>query len=107
MPQLRRRRAATVLAASCAALLAVAQPAAGQTDDPPGESPGDLTAEAVDKLLRALDLLLGSIPQYETPYVNENGDIIIRRKHPERDREDLPTPEEKPSPPAGPDSTTT
>lgn len=66
-------------------------------------SPGELAAEAMDRLMRALDLLIGSIPQYEAPYVNEDGDIIIRRK-----RDDgLPVPEDKPAPPAEPDTTTT
>ena len=88
--------------AALATALALAQPAAGQ-GMAEEESPGELTAEAVDRLLRALDLLIGSIPQYEAPYINENGDIIIRRKNPERD---LPTPEHKPLPP-GPDTTTT
>lgn len=85
-------------AAVLAAALALAPPAAGQMEDDADESPSELTAEAVDRLLRALDLLMGSIPQYEAPYVNENGDIIIRRKHPEHEK-DLPTPEHKPAPP--------
>lgn len=95
--------AATILAAS----LALAQPVAGQANRDGETSPGELTAEAVDKLLRALDLLMGSIPQYEAPFVNENGDIIIRRKRAGGDHAPLPTPEEKPAPPGGPDSTTT
>lgn len=106
MPRLRRRLAISLIAASCAGFLSLTQPAAAQSEQP-SETPGDLTAEAVDKLLKALDLLIGSIPQYEAPYINEDGDIIIKRKHPERDQEDLPTPEEKPTPLAGPDSTTT
>jgi hypothetical protein len=94
---------AILAATALVAALALVQPAAGQIEDEDEVSPGELTAEAVDRLLRALDLLMGSIPQYEAPYVNENGDIIIRRKHPERD---LPTPEHKPAPPET-DTTTT
>lgn len=70
------------------------------------ESPEALAGEAVDRLMRALDLLIGAIPQFEAPYINENGDIIIRRKHGD-DGGSLPTPEEKPTPPGGPDTTTT
>ena len=47
----------------------------------------------------ALISLMHSIPQYETPEVLDNGDIIIRRKHPE------PSPPKRPSP--GHDETTT
>lgn len=78
------------------AVLAATPPTSAQEE---GEtSPGELTAEAIERLLRALDMVIGSIPQYEAPFVNENGDIIIRRKHPERERP-LPTPERKPAPP--------
>ena len=69
------------------------------------DSPGELATEAIDRLMRALDLLIGAIPQFEAPYINENGDIIIRRKHGED--KSLPTPREKPTPPSGPDTTTT
>lgn len=93
--------AATALAG--ALILALPMAVSAQDED---ATPGELTAEAVDRLLRALDLLFGSIPQYEAPYVNENGDIIIKRKHPGGDGGDLPLPEKKPAPPDT-DSTTT
>ena len=31
-------------------------------------------------MMRSLNLLMESIPQYELPEINEDGDIIIRRK---------------------------
>jgi hypothetical protein len=34
----------------------------------------------MSKMVRALELMIQSIPQYEKPEINENGDIIIRRK---------------------------
>ena len=40
----------------------------------------EVAREAIEQLLRALELMLESIPQYELPEVNEDGDIIIRRK---------------------------
>ena len=36
----------------------------------------------------ALDLVLKVIPQYETPEILENGDIIIRRKNPKEDKKE-------------------
>ena len=38
--------------------------------------------EGVQTILRALETMIKSIPQYEMPEVLENGDIIIRRKKP-------------------------
>ncbi len=35
--------------------------------------------DALEKAMRVLDGVLGSIPQYEAPEVLPNGDIIIRR----------------------------
>ena len=42
----------------------------------------ELAREAVQRLLQALELLMLSIPQFEAPVLNENGDIIIRRRRP-------------------------
>ena len=52
--------------------------------------------EGVERLMRALDLLIGSIPQFEAPEINEDGDIIIRRKRPSEDGapDEAPAPEE-------------
>jgi hypothetical protein len=75
----------------------IALPAAAETDERNGKTPEELAIEGMDRLMRALELLIQSIPQYEAPFVDENGDIIIRRRHPEN----LPTPEVKPTPPGG------
>lgn len=50
---------------------------------PQGESPSEMARESLEQMMRALRLMVESIPQYELPEVLENGDIIIRRKHPE------------------------
>ena len=42
----------------------------------------EMAREGMERILRALNMLMDSIPQYELPEVNENGDIIIRRKNP-------------------------
>ena len=44
------------------------------------ETPSELALEGVERLMRALEALIDSIPQYEMPEINEHGDIIIRRK---------------------------
>jgi hypothetical protein len=46
------------------------------------EGAEELAREAVQRLLQALELLLLSIPQYEAPVLNDNGDIVIRRRRP-------------------------
>jgi len=38
-----------------------------------------LAGEALTKIMRALNLLVDSVPQYAAPEVLPNGDIIIRR----------------------------
>ena len=44
------------------------------------EDPSELAREGIERLMQALEALIQSIPQYEMPEINENGDIIIRRK---------------------------
>lgn len=46
-----------------------------------------LAGEALSKLLRALDVMIDSVPQYAAPEVLPNGDIIIRRLNPDDDRD--------------------
>jgi hypothetical protein len=38
--------------------------------------------EGLDKLMQGMDDFLRSIPRFEAPYIDENGDIIIRRAPP-------------------------
>ena len=52
-----------------------------------GPGPGEMAREGIERLLRALEAFIDMIPQYEMPEINEDGDIIIRRK---RDPETLP-----------------
>ena len=56
------------------------------------ERAGEMAKEAIEQLMRALELMIESIPQYELPEVNEDGDIIIRRKH-RKERETPGAPE--------------
>lgn len=82
------RGRAALLGAALLLAPAVVGPAAAQSDqaqpgESPRESPGDLAREGLEQMMQALRLLVESIPQYELPEVLENGDIIIRRKHPD------------------------
>lgn len=54
---------------------------------PPPSNPAEQAEKAIregaQKMIEALELLIRSIPQYETPKMLDNGDIIIRRKPPD------------------------
>ncbi len=46
--------------------------------------------EGAEKMIKALQGLIQSIPQYEAPKVLDNGDIILRRKGPDDPAPDAP-----------------
>jgi hypothetical protein len=82
------RRPGSALA--LALMLAAAPVAAAQADQKPSE-PEALLEEGTKKILRAFELFILTIPQYEMPEVLPNGDIILRRKNPPgKDRKDAP-----------------
>lgn len=80
---------ATVIALGGASLDATAEPAAGarpvdnRSAPTESQSPSDLAREGMAKMLEAFNRFVASVPQYEMPQFNENGDIILRRKRPE------------------------
>ena len=80
------------LAAGILAALAASTTSAAQTEDRP---PEELAIEGIERLMQALEGFIHSIPQFEAPEINEDGDIIIRRKRP-------PGSEPEPAP-TGPD----
>ncbi len=47
---------------------------------PSEENPEELMREGMERMLRAIELMIEMIPQYEPPEITEDGDIIIRRK---------------------------
>ncbi|MFC3226962.1 hypothetical protein ACFOGJ_06965 [Marinibaculum pumilum] len=80
-------RRAVAPAAVLALALAVV-PAAAQDDQGAKEqldSAGKLALEAANKMVRALELFIDDLPQYEPPEVMPNGDIILRRVNPPGD----------------------
>ena len=68
--------AAATLAAVC---LAGVAPGVAQ-ERSQRERAEEFARQGMERLMQALDLLIQSIPQYELPVINENGDIIIRRR---------------------------
>lgn len=86
-------------ALAVAALLSLIPPTAARAQDqsPPDETEREraerMAEEAMQKLVRAIELFLNSIPQYEMPEVTEDGDIIIRRKRraPQPEGEPMPS----------------
>lgn len=77
----------------------VREMAASADKEPPAPAepaaPGELARQGLAKMLQALEKLIESVPQFQMPEINENGDIILRRKRP-----DAPVP---PAPAPSPD----
>jgi hypothetical protein len=100
-PRLRIFAAALVLAGCATA----APEASAQTQPPtpaPQENPSALARDAIEKMMRALTLVIENLPQYAAPEFNENGDIIIRRLNPRAEKLRPPV-----SVPGSPDETRT
>ncbi len=75
--------------------LAIATPSLAEPTTPQ-EQASELARQGMEKLMQALQLMITHIPQYEAPIVNEQGDIIIKRKNPSKPRaqpKDKDTPE--------------
>jgi hypothetical protein len=86
----------TPLAMLAIAAVLVLAPGIGHASDPaepsPSFAPGfaedmqraaEAMRQGLNKALGSVETLLRAVPQYELPKVNENGDIIIRRKRPD------------------------
>ena len=57
-------------------------PAAGLAEDQNESWQYDFRIEGLDELMQDMDQFLRSIPRFEAPFIDENGDIIIRRAPP-------------------------
>lgn len=77
------------------ALCLLAMPLAGANAGSPQDSTAEaerLANEAIAKMMKALDLLIMTVPRYAAPEILPNGDIIIRRLDPgEEDKEPIET----------------
>jgi len=83
---LKAKLQASLAAAALAACVALAGPLPAVAAEE--ETPSELAREGMERMLRAIELMIEMIPQYEMPEVLENGDIIIRRKNPSPDEEE-------------------
>jgi hypothetical protein len=66
-------------------VLALALPAASRAEPAPDwqrqmEDAAAKLRQEIDKALGQVQEMLRAVPQYELPQMNDNGDIIIRRK---------------------------
>ncbi len=52
--------------------------------------PGDLAREGMEQIVEALRQMVDKIPLYEAPEILDNGDIIIRRKRPAKEKPEPP-----------------
>jgi hypothetical protein len=64
--------------------VALSLPTATKAQDK--QSPEIMIEEGVKMVLQAFELILKTIPQYSAPEVLDNGDIIIRRVVPEKEK---------------------
>ncbi len=69
---------AVLLASALIGAAPAASSAASHTTE--REQAEQMALEAMEQLMRALELFIQSIPQYEAPEITDDGDIIIRRK---------------------------
>ena len=77
-----RRMRAVVCGVALSAALALT-PAVAQDQQQSLDEAERMAMDAIARMMDALGLFIDSIPQYEAPEVLPNGDIIIRRIHPE------------------------
>ena len=90
---MRDPRLAIVLGLALA--LAPVGPAALAAEPKREEDPQELMREGMENLLRAIELMIEMVPQYEAPELTPEGDIIIRRKRRPDERPPEPEPLEE------------
>lgn len=88
------RRLCITACVAIAAAGVVPAACAQSSEDKQRERAESTIREGAETILRGIEQLLRSIPQYDAPEVMENGDIVIRRRPPK----DVPS---KPAPPPG------
>ncbi len=72
------------LRAVAAAIVMAGTLSAAQAQDSTLQDAQKQAVEGIGKLLEALQMFVKSVPQYSAPEVLPNGDIIIRRVHPDK-----------------------
>lgn len=75
----------SLLLAGVLVMAATSSRAEEQAVPPSWEDSQKMLEEGAQRMISTLELLLLAIPQYALPEVLPNGDILIRRKHPEKE----------------------
>ena len=70
-----------LLSAGLTGVLLLGGAPAGLADEDDGWQ-YDFRIEGLDELMQDMDEFLRAIPRFEAPFIDENGDIIIRRAPP-------------------------
>lgn len=91
MPFLVRSAAAVLVVFTLADIASL--PARAQQKSPADEA-AEAASQALSRIMKALGSVMQSIPQYEAPEIQPNGDILIRRKN-------TPAPKPAEPPPKG------
>ena len=74
---MKRSASPSALALALVLCLGFASPALAAEED---NDPAEMAREGIERFMGALELFIDAIPLYEAPFINEHGDIIIRRK---------------------------
>lgn len=96
MSRLRTSLVGMGMAVSLAVPPAVAQQAPDRDKKDGERQIEESVRESIENIMRAIEGLIDSVPIYEMPEIQKNGDILIRRK--KRTPEPKPEPDEKTSP---------
>jgi hypothetical protein len=75
-----RKSLTAILLALALSLTPIAASAPALAGEHGEEDPEVLMREGMERMLRAIELMIEMIPMYEPPEITEEGDIIIRRK---------------------------
>jgi len=89
---MRRMVIATFVGALAIAALASSASAQSQSDKQ-WQRAEDTIREGAEKIVRGLEQMIRSLPQYDMPEVQPNGDIVIRRRPPKAPSEKAPDPD--------------
>jgi len=81
-----------VSAVAAVILLGTSLPALAAQDEPSTrermDEAGQALKDSLASLMAVIQKMVSNIPQYEAPQILDNGDIIIRRKHPDGKTDD-------------------
>jgi hypothetical protein len=89
---MRRTIIATLVATLAVTALASGASAQSQSEKQ-WQRAEDTIREGAEKIVRGLEQMIRSLPQYDMPEMQPNGDIVIRRRPPRPPSEKVPEPD--------------